>query len=64
MAFYPSCATHNFPGIFQCQGKVPLDIAITHPPEILHTSLWPVPVRILDCPYKWDKRVRISINSR
>jgi hypothetical protein len=43
----------TLPNILQCQQNVSLDIAIRHAQEILHTSLWPLPVHILQCPYKW-----------
>jgi len=39
-----------FPAILHCQQNVTLDIAIRHAPETKHNSLWPVPVRILECP--------------
>jgi len=44
----------TLPAILQCQQIVPLYmyIAIPHAPEILHTSLWPVPVHNLGRPYK------------
>ena len=58
------CTTQNFPGILQCQQNAPLAVAIRHAPEILHTSLWPVLVHILECPYKGKKGVRVNMQSR
>ena len=64
MFFSSSYPTQIFPAILQCLGNVPLDIAIRHGLEIQRTSLWPVQVQILECPYKWEKRVPVNIQSR
>jgi hypothetical protein len=62
MAFSSYCTTQTFPAILQCQQYVPLDTASRHAPEIQHTSLWPVPVHISECSYKWEKRVPANIH--
>jgi len=49
--------------ILQCQQNVTLDIVIKHAPKIQHTSLWPVPVRNLECTCKWEKWVPVNIQS-
>jgi hypothetical protein len=54
MAFSSFCSTQNFPDILQCPQNVPLDNAIRQTPEIQHTSLWAVPVHIVEGPYKSD----------
>jgi hypothetical protein len=51
------------PAILQRQQNVPIDISIRSAPKIPHTSLLSVPVHILECPYKWEKRVPVKIQS-
>jgi hypothetical protein len=54
----------TLPAILQCQQNAPFNIAIRPAPEIQHNSLWPVLVNILECPYKWDKKVSVNMQSR
>lgn len=61
MAFSSLCPTQNFPAILECQLYVIIDIASSHALEIQHTGLWPVLVRILECPLKWEKSVPVNM---
>ena len=64
MTFSSFCPCQIFPDILQCHQNLNLYIAIRHALEIPHTSLWPVLVHILECPFKWEKWVPVKMQSR